>query len=55
MIRYKDTIRTIVRSTGSSSDGHSPEITLPDKDSQAKPICDIYQKADLDMQMTTFS
>ena len=53
-IRDGDTIRAIIRSTGSNSDGHTPGITLPDKNSQANLICDTYRKAGLDMHMTNF-
>lgn len=53
-IRDGDTIRAVIRSTGSNQDGNTPSITLPSKDAQARLINETYQKAGLDKQMTNF-
>ena len=53
-IRDRDTIRAVIRSTGSNQDGHTPGITLPSKDSQAKLILETYEKAGLDMRTTNY-
>lgn len=53
-IRDGDTIRAVIRSTSSNQDGHTPGITMPSKDAQARLIRNTYQKAGLDMQMTGY-
>lgn len=53
-IRDKDTIRAIIRSTGSNQDGRTPGVTQPSKDSQARLIKDTYAKAALNMRDTAF-
>ncbi|ORX95044.1 BcPKS1, polyketide synthase [Clohesyomyces aquaticus] len=53
-IASNDTIRAIIRSTGSNSDGYTPGITQPSKESQAKLIRQTYQKARLDLALTRF-
>ena len=53
-IRDGNTIRAIIRSTGSNSDGHTAGLTQPSKDSQAMLIRETYQKAGLDMASTRF-
>ena len=53
-IRDGDTIRAVIRSTGSNQDGKTPGITLPSKDAQTRLIEETYQKAALDMRMTNF-
>ena len=53
-IRDGDTIRAVIRSTGSNQDGKTPGITLPSKDAQTRLIKETYQKAALDMRMTNF-
>lgn len=53
-IRDGDTIRAVIRSTGSNQDGHTPGITMPSKEAQASLIRKTYQKAGLDMQMTGY-
>ena len=53
-IRDNDTIRSIIRSTGSNQDGHTPGITQPSKESQAKLIRATYQKAGLDLASTRY-
>ncbi|KAH8706032.1 putative polyketide synthase [Talaromyces proteolyticus] len=53
-IRDNDTIRGIIRSTGCNQDGHTPSLTLPNTDLQAKLIRDTYKKAGLSMKPTRF-
>ncbi|KAI2942232.1 hypothetical protein CBS147321_5394 [Aspergillus niger] len=53
-VRDGDIIRAVVRSTGSNQDGHTPGLTQPSKDSQARLILDTYKKADLDRLETRF-
>ncbi|KAL8875408.1 MAG: hypothetical protein Q9198_006231, partial [Flavoplaca austrocitrina] len=49
-----DTIRAVVRSTGSNQDGRTPGITQPSGEAQAALIKTTYQKAGLDMHLTRF-
>ncbi|KAJ5180539.1 polyketide synthase [Penicillium capsulatum] len=51
-IRDSDTIRGIIRSTGSNQDGRTSSITLPSPQSQERLIRDTYAKAGLDMEPT---
>lgn len=53
-VRDGDTIRAVVRSTGSNQDGRTPGITQPSKDSQERLIRDTYAKAGLSLNRTTF-
>jgi acyl transferase domain-containing protein len=53
-IRDGDTIRAVIRSTGSNQDGRTPGVTQPNKDSQEKLIRDTYLKAGLVMHQTMF-
>ncbi|TAQ90890.1 hypothetical protein B7494_g783 [Chlorociboria aeruginascens] len=53
-IRDNDTIRAVIRSTGSNQDGRTPGVTQPSKDLQEQLIKDTYSKAGLDMNATTF-
>lgn len=54
-IRDGDTIRALVRSTGTNQDGHtSGGVTQPSKDSQARLITETYRKAGLDLNKTRF-
>ena len=53
-IRDGDTLRAIIRSTGSNQDGHTPGITQPRKDAQALLIKETYEKAGLDFGTTRF-
>ncbi|RDL32026.1 Reducing type I polyketide synthase [Venustampulla echinocandica] len=54
-IRDGDTIRALVRSTGTNQDGHTAGgVTQPSKDSQAKLIAETYRKAGLDLKQTRF-
>ncbi|KAL9001809.1 MAG: hypothetical protein Q9188_005223 [Gyalolechia gomerana] len=53
-LEHGDTIRAIVRSTGSNQDGYTPGITQPSGDSQARLIRETYAKAGLSMEATRF-
>jgi len=53
-IRNNDTIRAVIRATGSNSDGHTPGITQPSKDAQERLIGDTYAKAGLNFGETRF-
>ena len=49
-----DTIRTIIRATGSNQDGKTPGITQPNGDAQVRLIRDTYQSAGLERRMTRY-
>ncbi|KAL8658296.1 MAG: hypothetical protein Q9226_001112 [Calogaya cf. arnoldii] len=53
-LRNGDTIRAVVRSTGSNQDGHTPGITQPSTDAQLRLIRRTYEKAGLDMGPTRY-
>ncbi|MCJ1395075.1 hypothetical protein MMC18_007956 [Xylographa bjoerkii] len=53
-VRDNDTIRAVIRSTGTNQDGRTPGITLPNIDSQVELMTETYHKADLDMKMTRY-
>ncbi|KAI0444713.1 polyketide synthase [Xylaria telfairii] len=53
-IRDGDTIRAVVRNTGSNQDGRSPGITQPTKTAQVDLIRRVYSQAGLDMSLTRF-
>ncbi|PGH23855.1 hypothetical protein AJ80_02103 [Polytolypa hystricis UAMH7299] len=53
-IRDGDTIRAVIRSTGSNSDGRTPGMSLPSKEAQEVLIRDTYKKAGLDLEATRF-
>jgi hypothetical protein len=53
-IRDGDTIRAVIRSTGSNHDGFTPGITQPNPKSQELLIRECYAKAGLDMSRTGF-
>ncbi|QSZ30461.1 hypothetical protein DSL72_000015 [Monilinia vaccinii-corymbosi] len=53
-IKDNDTIRAVIRSTGSNQDGRTPGITQPSKESQEALIRETYEKAGLDMSVTRF-
>ena len=53
-VRDGDTIRAVIRSTGSNQDGRTPGITQPDQNAQEKLIRETYQKAGLDMSYTRY-
>lgn len=49
-----DTIRAIIRATGSNQDGKTPGITQPSELAQATLIKETYEKASLDLGVTRF-
>ncbi|TVY82374.1 Highly reducing polyketide synthase azaB [Lachnellula suecica] len=49
-----DTIRGIIRSTGTNSDGHTPGVTQPSKIAQTLLIQQTYSKAGLSMKPTRY-
>ncbi|KAF1951581.1 ketoacyl-synt-domain-containing protein [Byssothecium circinans] len=53
-VRNNDTIRAVIRSTGSNQDGRTPGITQPSKENQAKLIRATYEKAGLDPGATRY-
>ncbi|KAI1662268.1 putative polyketide synthase [Daldinia decipiens] len=53
-LRYNDTIRAIIRSTGTNQDGRTPGITQPDLKAQAQLIRETYKRANLSMEHTRF-
>ena len=53
-VRDGDTIRAVIRSTGSNQDGRTPGITQPDQNAQETLIRETYQKAGLDMSCTRY-
>ena len=53
-LRDGNTIRAVIRSTGSNQDGYTPGITQPNQLSQELLIKECYDKAGLDMQRTGF-
>ncbi|KAK6504593.1 hypothetical protein TWF481_006532 [Arthrobotrys musiformis] len=53
-IRDGNTIRTVIRATGSNSDGHTPGITQPSGASQLALIKDTYKKAGISMDETRY-
>lgn len=53
-IRDGDTIRGVIRSTGSNQNGHTSGITLPSNTAQERLIRDTYRKAGLSMEPTRF-
>ncbi|KAG8158021.1 hypothetical protein KVR01_012293 [Diaporthe batatas] len=53
-LRDGDTIRAVVRSSGSNQDGHTPGATQPSRDLQARLIEETYEKAGLGIEQTRF-
>lgn len=53
-IRDSDTIRAVIRSSGSNQDGFTPGITQPSSHMQEQLIRHTYQKAGLSMKHTRF-
>lgn len=53
-VKDNDTIRAVIRSTGSNQDGHTPGITQPSKENQARLIRSTYEKAGLDLSSTRY-
>ncbi|KAJ2994424.1 hypothetical protein NUW58_g1566 [Xylaria curta] len=53
-LRDGNTIRAVIRSTGSNEDGRTPGITQPSRIAQEQLILDTYQRAGLSMKHTRF-
>ncbi|KAL8893510.1 MAG: hypothetical protein Q9192_005191 [Flavoplaca navasiana] len=53
-IRDGNTIRAVIRATGSNQDGRTPGLTQPSKEAQEALIRDTYNSAGLDPQVTRF-
>jgi acyl transferase domain-containing protein len=53
-IANNDTIRAVIRSTGTNQDGYTPGITVPNALSQARLIKETYEKAGLDLASTRY-
>lgn len=53
-IKDGNTIRAIIRATGSNQDGHTAGVTQPSGDAQARLIKETYRKARLDYTFTRF-
>lgn len=53
-IEQNDTIRAVIRATGSNQDGRTPGITQPSKAAQEKLIQDTYLKAGLSLKLTRY-
>lgn len=53
-LRDGDTIRSVIRSTGTNHDGHTPGVTYPSKTSQLLLIQDTYRKSGLSMLPTRY-
>lgn len=53
-IRDGNTIRAVIRSTGSNEDGRTPGITQPSRTAQEQLIKDTYRKAGLSMAHTRY-
>lgn len=53
-VKNNDTIRAVIRSTGSNQDGHTLGITQPSKENQARLIRSTYEKAGLDPGSTRY-
>ncbi|TRX95760.1 hypothetical protein FHL15_003314 [Xylaria flabelliformis] len=53
-IRDGNTIRAVIRSTGSNEDGRTQGIAQPSSDAQERLICETYRRAGLSMAHTRF-
>ncbi|KAI0547124.1 lovastatin nonaketide synthase [Xylaria curta] len=53
-LRDNNTIRAIIRNTGSNQDGKTPGITQPSGDAQVSLIKDTYRRGNIDMGPTRF-
>jgi acyl transferase domain-containing protein len=49
-----DSIRAVIRATGTNQDGRTPGIVQPSRQAQAELIRETYQKAGLDMHLTRY-
>ncbi|KAF7953322.1 hypothetical protein EAE96_006533 [Botrytis aclada] len=53
-LKNNDTIRAVIRATGSNSDGHTPGITQPSREAQIRLMEETYIKAGLDPAKTRY-
>lgn len=53
-LKNGDTIRAVIRSTGTNQDGYTPGITQPRGEAQELLIKETYRKAGLSMKPTMF-
>lgn len=53
-LRDNDTIRAVIRNTGSNQDGRTPGITQPNGDAQVDLIKNTYRERNIDMEPTRF-
>ncbi|KAJ5942907.1 hypothetical protein N7516_003075 [Penicillium verrucosum] len=53
-IRDGDTIRAVIRETGVNQDGRTPGITVPSSDAQERLIREVYWRAGLNLEDTSF-
>ena len=53
-VKDGDTIRAVIRSTGTNQDGRTPGVTQPSKDAQESLIRHVYNKANLDFSTTRY-
>jgi acyl transferase domain-containing protein len=53
-VDHGDTIRAIIRATGSNQDGHTPALVQPSSDAQEQLIRSVYRKAELDFATTRY-
>lgn len=53
-LRDNDTIRAVIRNTGSNQDGRTPGITQPSLDAQVNLILNTYRQANLDLGLTRY-
>ncbi|ESZ94756.1 polyketide synthase [Sclerotinia borealis F-4128] len=53
-IRDQDSIRAIIRATGTNQDGHTPGLTQPSSTSQQDLIRDVYKSCNLDLGLTRY-
>ncbi|KAL6717587.1 hypothetical protein ACLMJK_005502 [Lecanora helva] len=53
-LRDRNTIRAVIRSSGSNQDAHTPGITQPSSRAQERLIKETYRKAKLSMEHTRF-
>ena len=53
-LRDGDTIRAVIRSSGSNQDGKTAGITNPSKEAQVNVIRETYEEGGLDLRITRF-
>ncbi|CAG8957353.1 hypothetical protein HYFRA_00010779 [Hymenoscyphus fraxineus] len=53
-IENGDTIRAVIRGTGTNQDGHTPGVTQPSKEAQESLIRQVYNEAKLELSTTRY-